>query len=79
MRARRTAGATALGETVVVCDEAVLRALPKATDPPQISGTWSDAETQVTGTLDACRLGAPTSEYLLHLQRLPANAVFVAP
>ena len=70
MRARRTAGATALGETVVVCDEAVLRALPEATEPTAISGTWFDAKTQVTGTLDACRLGSERVDSLSRLAEI---------
>jgi asparagine synthase (glutamine-hydrolysing) len=56
-----------LAETVVVCDEAVLRALPKATEKPALSGTWSGASAQVTGALDVCRLGA---EHVRSLSRL---------
>src|SRR4051794_32333056 len=58
MRGRPTVGATALAETVVVCDEAVLRALPRATAMQALSGSWRAGETQTTGALDACRLGA---------------------
>ncbi len=56
-----------MAETVVVCDEAVLRGLPKATDPPALSGTWPAATAEITGTVDACRLGA---ERILSVPRL---------
>ena len=56
-----------MAETVVVCDEAVLRALPKATEPPALSGAWLGGAAEVTGTLEACRLGA---ERVLSLSQL---------
>jgi len=56
-----------LAETIVVCDEAALRALPQATEPPALRGAWPDAQTQVAGTIDACRLGA---ERVVSLSRL---------
>src|SRR4051794_38534083 len=67
MSERRTAEATALAESVVVCDEAVLRSLPKAAETSALSGGWSASESAVTGTIDACRLG---SERILSLSRL---------
>src|SRR4051812_32347276 len=69
MSERPTAEATALAESVVVCDEAVLSRLPKATAPPALSGTWPASETPsaVSGTMDACRLG---SEHIRSLSRL---------
>ena len=56
-----------MAETVVVCDEAVLRALPEATESSALSGAWPAAGAQITGTIDACRLGA---EHILSLPRL---------
>jgi asparagine synthase (glutamine-hydrolysing) len=46
-----------LAETVIVCDEAVLRGLPPATVPPPLYGTWLDGGAELAGTLDACSLG----------------------
>ena len=56
-----------MAETVVVCDEAVLRGLPKATEAPALCGAWPAATAEVTGSVDACRLGA---ERILSLPRL---------
>ena len=56
-----------MAESVVVCDEATLRALPAATVAPALSGAFSAGQTAVTGTFDACRVG---SERILSLSRL---------
>lgn len=63
---------TALAETVVVCDEAVLRALPRATATQALSGTWPAASAAVDGTLDACRVGTERVASLSRLAELAA-------
>lgn len=50
------AAETALAETVVVCDGAVLASLPKAIAREPLFGTF-DRTSSVQGTLDACRYG----------------------
>lgn len=71
-----------MAETVVVCDEAVLRALPVATEPPLVAGTWSGASapsalgtqsTRVEGSFDACRLGGEHVRSLARLAEIAAT------
>lgn len=62
-----------MAETVVVCDEAVLRDLPAASDVPALSGTWSSGAAEITGSLDACRLGNERVRDLPRLAELAAE------
>lgn len=67
-----------MAETVVVCDEAVLSALPVATEPPPVAGTWAGPSaqgtqgTRVEGSLDACRLGGEHVRSLARLAEIAA-------
>lgn len=57
----------------MVCDEAVLRALPKATREPALSGSWPAETSGVRGALDACRLGTTPVRTVSRLAEIAAD------
>ena len=62
-----------MAETVVVCDEAVLRGLPEATEQTTVSGAWPGPKTHVAGSLDACRSGGERVRSLARLAEIAAS------
>ena len=67
-----------MAETIIVCDEAVLRDLPEATEQTAVSGAWPASKTQVTGSLDACRFGGEHVRSIARLAELAAAGELAA-
>ena len=68
-----------MAETVIVCDEAVTRALPSATEQPSFWGTFAEgAPSAVRGAVDACRLGREHVNSVARLAEIAAEGRLAA-
>lgn len=68
-----------MAETVIVCDEAVTRALPSATEQPSFWGTFAEgAPSEVRGAVDACRLGREHVTSVARLAEIAAEGRLAA-